>query len=425
MTSRRFWIWTGLATFAGLVLRLIWGVWVARQPAGLVDPARYLVYAENIADGQGMVEFTGHVTAYYPPGYPVFLGVVTWASQPFTDAPWLAAALVQAFIGAVTCVLGALVARRLAGDRAGVAAAVVLAIYPNLVYHSGVLLGETLYNALFLGFLALLLRRPLAQTPGPRLALACGLLLGLAVMVRPISLAVVPVVGICWWLANRDVRTVLRATVVLMVGVVACIAPWTVRNVLRMDALVVLSTNTGDNLCIGHGPQADGGFTFSDGCALGDPLAGPAGEVDSDRQKTRFALKQIRENPGREVWLTWRRFYLMWVHAGDHDGVLVAQSYRVDPWMSPNTEERLIRVADFAYWAVLAAGLSGSVVLVVRRRPEGLLLVGCAVMTAAVPLAFFGNSRFKVPVIPLLIIAGATLLAHRKDRAPEAEAEPG
>ena len=53
-----------------------------------------------------------------------------------------------------------------------------------------------------------------------------------------------------------------------------------------------------------------------------------------------------------------------------------------------------------------------------RRRPEDVLLVGSAVMTAVVPLAFFGDSRFKVPVIPLLIIAAATLAANRE---PESE----
>lgn len=424
MTARRFWTWTGLASVLGLILRLIWVFWAARRPQGLFDPARYLGHALNIADGNGMVEgLTGHVTAYYPPGYPWFLGIVTWISQPFTDAPWTAAAIVQALLGAATCVLGALVARRLAGDRAGVAAAAVLAVYPNLVFHTGVLLGETLYNFLFLAFLALLLSRPLTDAPTSRFALCCGVLLGLAVMVRPISLAVVPVVAAGWWLARRDPRSVARATLVLLAGVVLCIAPWTIRNALRMDAFVLLSTNTGDNLCIGHGPDANGAFTLSEACALGQPNSGPTGEVESDREKTSYALSQIRSDPAREIWLTWRRFYFMWVHSGDHDAVLAVQDYRFDRWMDPVVEQRLIRAADVAYWTVLVFGLAGTAVLVVRRRPEGLVLVGCAVMTAAVPLAFFGDSRFKVPVIPLLIIAAAALLTDRRPAAAVAEPE--
>jgi hypothetical protein len=38
-------------------------------------------------------------------------------------------------------------------------------------------------------------------------------------------------------------------------------------------------------------------------------------------------------------------------------------------------------------------------------------------MTAIVPLLFFGDQRFKVPVIPLLIIAAACLADGRFGRA--------
>ena len=51
-------------------------------------------------------------------------------------------------------------ARRLAGPVAGIVAAFVYALYPNLVFHTGVLLCETLYIFLFLAFLAVLLWRP-------------------------------------------------------------------------------------------------------------------------------------------------------------------------------------------------------------------------------------------------------------------------
>ncbi|WP_421119983.1 hypothetical protein ACE2AJ_01080 [Aquihabitans daechungensis] len=38
-------------------------------------------------------------------------------------------------------------------------------------------------------------------------------------------------------------------------------------------------------------------------------------------------------------------------------------------------------------------------------------------MTALIPLFFFGDQRFKVPVIPLLIIAAACLADGRFGRA--------
>lgn len=411
------------AALVGLVLRVAWGQWVARPPQGMVDPVRYLGYARVIADGHGFIEpWSGFPTAYYPPGYPWFLGIVTWLGTPVTDDLPLLVAMVQAVLGAGSVVLGGLVARRLAGARAGIVAAVALALYPNLIFHTGAILGETLYNTLFLAFLVVALGRAWPADLTNRRALAAGVLLGLAVMVRPISLAVLPVVLGVWWWSSRDRRVALRIGALLVAGVALCVVPWTVRNAIRMDAFVLLSTNTGDNLCIGHAPDATGAFAANEWCATDHRfLDGPPAEVGADEEKTRRAIEAMLDDPGREPWLVWRRFWFMWVRDGDHDGVIAVQSYRLDPFLARSTEARLSYTADVAYWVVVAAGLVGSAGLVRRRRPEDLLVVGAALMTALVPLAFFGDSRFKVPVMPLLIIAGATLARSRERAVPGAD----
>ena len=424
--GRRFWTWALVGTLLALGLRVAWVAWAARQPAALYDPSRYLGYAKQIADGNGMIEpLSGHPTAYYPPGYPWFLGIVVWFAKPFTGNYPLVAGMVQAVLGAATATLAGVVARRLAGVRAGIVAVFVLAVYPNLIAHTGALLGETLYDLLFLAFLAVLLARPWDEALSLRRVAAAGVLLGLAVMVRPISLAVVPVVVLAWWASRRDLRQVGRWSVVLLLAVGACIVPWTIRNAVRMDAFVPISTNTGDNLCLGHGDGATGAFTVRDQCDVPyNLLDGPSAEVAADKAKTRIAKDAILDDPGREPWLTWRRFYFTWIRSGDHDGTAAVQSYRFDRWIAVDTETRLFKVSDLAYYAVAVTGLVGSLALLRRRRPGDLLVVGSAIMTAAVPLAFFGDSRFKVPVIPLLIIAAAALAGGSWRADAEADAEP-
>ena len=410
MTSRRFWQWTAVAAAVGLLLRVAWVLWVAREPTGLVDPVRYLNYAREIADGRGMTEpFTGDPTAYYPPGYPWFLGIVAWLSSPFTDNIVAVATLVQAALGAATVVLGAMAGRALAGTRAGVAAAIGLALYPNLIFHTGALLGETLHNFLFLAFVVALLLRPWsAEVDGWRRALACGVLLGLAVMVRPISLAMVPVVVGYWWLMVADRRRVLRWSLVLLAGVAACILPWTVRNAVRLQAFVPISTNTGDNFCIGHADGADGSFRLRTDCDVPYPFSdGLATELKADKEKLRIGLRGMVDNADREPWLLWKRFYFTYVHSGDHDGVVAVESYRLDWWMDRGTESTLMRVGDIGYWILCVGGLVGSVAILYRRRPGQMAVLGFTIMMGAVPLAFFGDSRFKVPVIPLMILVAA------------------
>lgn len=401
----------GAIALVGLVPRLVWIRMANHRPIGLFDPARYLGYAEAIADGRGMIEWTGHPTAYYPPGYPLFAGLVTWVSRITPWQPWTTILLVQAVIGAATCVVGALVAERLAGRWAGLAAGLLLAVYPNLVFHSGAILGETLFNGLFLAFLLVFLRWSDDPGRGRGVLVAAGVLLGAAVLVRPISLAVLPIVALALWTRERDLRVALRTTGIVTLVVAACIVPWTIRNAIRMNAFVPISTNTGENLCIGNHPDADGAFTLSDHCDFGNILESSSAEAEIDGRKTRYALGRIVAEPGRQPRLVWRRFWFTWIHSGDHDGIVAAQSYNTDPWMDPVTRDRLVRAADAAYVVVAVAGLVGTAVLLRRRRPEDLLIVGSMVMVAAVPLAFFGDSRFKVPAIPLLIVAGAAGMA--------------
>lgn len=420
VSERRFRWLVLAAVLVGLALRVVWGLSVAREPSGLVDSTRYLATARQIAAGHGLVEpLSGYPTAYYPPGYPLFLGAVAWLSRPFTDDLPRAIVLVQAVLGALSCGLGAVFVRRIAGAAAGVAAAFGLALYPNLIFHSGTILGETLYIALFLAFLVALTTGGLGQVKG-RVVLGAGVVLGLAVLVRPISLAIVPVATVAWLVAGLGRRRALAATGILVAGVALCVVPWTVRNAIRLHEFVPISTNTGDNLCIGHGPEANGAFEAREDCRVDhDFLDGPAEEVAADRAKTRLALRAIADAPGREPWLLWRRTWFMWVRDGDHDGILAAQSYRLDRFIEPTIEARLTRTADLAYWALIPFALGGLVLLTVRRTPEGVLLVGSAVMTALVPLAFFGDSRFKVPVIPLLIMAATTLVAVARPSPPE------
>jgi len=443
----------------GLILRVAWVAYAARKPVGLYDPARYLGYAQQIAKGKGYVEpFTGQPTAYYPPGYPYFLGAIAWVSRHIGlgDHVPQVAGYGQAVLGTLTVGAAAVVARRILNPAAGVVTAVLLAFYPNLIFHSAALLSESLYNALFIGALAILCwptRQPFDGTDTAELVaerratsgqlrqvrkkdvtaglsmrrlLGFAVLLALAILTRPISVAFLPLLGLVWWYQTRSMRTA-AVRLAVVAGVLALlVAPWTVRNAIRMDAFIPLSTNTGDNLCIGHHPHASGAFDAFDPrtakfCDTGDGVQfGSGSEVRNNTVKTDRALTYLRGHLSGEPYLIWWRGYYMFEH--DHDAVYAVQSYHAPGagnWrMGQGAEDLFIHLADGYYAVVAILGTVGLVVLVWRRRPHGLLLVAAALATAAVPLAFFGDPRFKVPVVPLLAIAAGTLLglaARRRD----------
>src|SRR5688572_23653912 len=144
-----------------------------QEPVELRDPVLYLVLGDHVAAGDGYrygFEPDQGVTAYYPPGYPVALGVVAWLVRlvvPGTVAIFDVAVWFNVILSVATIPLVYVLGRRLAGRTAGLVAAGVWALWPNLVFHSGVVLTETLFLFLLVGMLVLLLGdREAARAPG-------------------------------------------------------------------------------------------------------------------------------------------------------------------------------------------------------------------------------------------------------------------
>src|SRR4051812_14606597 len=193
---------------AAAVIRIVAALILSRKPVGLHDPLLYQRFAQGIAKGQGYVSFYGKPTSYYPPGYPFFLGALQWICDRLSISGSLpiVSGLAQALLGGVIvwAVIG--VGERLRRDpartRLGLVAGVIVAIWPNLVLHSTVLLSETLFLTVFSLFLLTIVRA--IQAPTPARLLGAGLLLGLSVLVRPQVVLVMAAVAVVALLAKRS-----------------------------------------------------------------------------------------------------------------------------------------------------------------------------------------------------------------------------
>ncbi len=199
--------------------------------------------------------------------------------------------------------------------------------------HAAALLSETLFIFLFVAALVALV--PAAGRVGPlgrgRLVTA-GILFGLSVLVRPVSLAALPVLALAWWLQGRSegpgigLRRAAGQAGWLLGCTVLLVAPWTIRNAVRMHAFVPLSTNNGDNLCIGYSPDANGAFGLAPACITKDvAVNGSRAEVRHDHEATHLAVKYATADPGRIPWLVTRRFYYLMQR--DDDALRAVQSY--------------------------------------------------------------------------------------------------
>ena len=403
----------------GSCLRVAWALYATRPAVGLHDPTFYSIFAGQIADGRGYRLLDGQPTAYYPVGYPAALAAVYWLADLLDvvhDRLSLVVALNLAAAGASFALVFE-VGRRLFDHRVGLVAAAGLALMPNLVFHTGLALTETLFNAVALAAVLVVVATSWRERHVGALV-AFGALVGVSALIRPPSLLFVPVLALAGARsAGWGWREGLRSLVVPALAAAAVIAPWTVRNIVVMEAPVLISTNMGDNLCIGNNPAASGHFQPEPSCLDGyGALRRPELEVRRDADNRRRGIEYIRNEPLAQIRLVGLR--LLNTFRNDTDGLRAAESYGDDPFIPGPTRTALGVAANVTFFATLVLGLASLVVCRGRdqRRPGRVFVALAGASLAVTPLAFFGDPRFHVPVVPFLVVGAAAVLVAGPDR---------
>lgn len=411
--------WLGAILVLAAVLRIVWVVYAAREPQGLHDPWLYFLYGQQIAAGNGYTlpdwVPNGGPSVYYPVGYPAAVGGVLAlvTHTPIPDNLVLASAFFNVFLGVATAGLAYELGRRLFTPAVGLLTALWLAVFPNLIYHTATFLTETLFNFLMMAALVVLLSASWRDRRlGRERLLLFGVLLGLSALVRPISLLFLPLLLIVWLIAGFGWRRTFGYSAVVLVATFAVIAPWSIRNAVVANAPVIISANVGDNLCMGHYPGAQGHFALPDHC-FGDEgyegLGRAEYEVRRNNDNIRKAFEFALENPRREVTLIFKK--ARWLWDNDHDGLWAVESYGDDPFISPALRTGLGHLADTFFVITAVVGGLGLVAFVrLPWEPRRLFFLLALLGLANVPLIFFGDARFHVPVLPLLALSAAALV---------------
>lgn len=231
---------------AGLAVRVAYTLLIAKDTSGIGDFFFYHGQANLLAEGKGFVHPLFYVegivapSAEHPPLWPMVLSVTSWLG----GTGFASHRLTGCIVGALAIVAVGLLGRRAAGERVGLLAAGIAAVYPTLVAADGSLMSETLYG-LIVG-VALLVALRLADAPRLPLAPALGALIGLAALTRAEGLVFVLLLALPACLAGRRALGGRRAFLAFGLACAAAalvIAPWTIRNWSAFDQPVLISVN--------------------------------------------------------------------------------------------------------------------------------------------------------------------------------------
>ncbi|MCP4663454.1 MAG: tetratricopeptide repeat protein [bacterium] len=284
--------WLALTFFAALLLRL----GIAQELASTIlyqrpqlDAMEFVRWANAIAGGDfGFPSYPTH-----GPVYPFFLGgLLALFDGSFQVARWF-----QCAVGAFSCVLTALVATRCWNRRAGLAAGLLLAAYGPLAFAETALWEEVLL--IFLLIASLWTFTHPRRSPGT--AAATGLLLGLAIVVRPTALILLPgyLLLIRWlrgWRKRWWAAAALVVSCALIVGPVVAVASQASGTFLFIRGFGAI------NLWIGNDPAGSGAQNARLGGAWdrleSEPLRRGVTEVgELEGYYLSKTLKRIREQP--------------------------------------------------------------------------------------------------------------------------------
>jgi hypothetical protein len=175
--------------------------------------------------------------------------------------------------------------------------------------------------------------------------------------------------------------------VVVVVGVVAVMGPWWVRNAQLYGKFVPTALWGGASLYDGLNPRATGA---SDMAFLGAPEFWPLDEETRDAVLYARAIDFVRTQPGRAAWLAVvkaGRFWSPWPNAEGFTAPLVAAASAV---------------VTLPLFVVLGLGLWDR-----RRDARALALLALPLAyTFALHLAFVSSMRYRVPpLVPALGLA--------------------
>jgi 4-amino-4-deoxy-L-arabinose transferase-like glycosyltransferase len=231
-----------LLTLAALVVRLAFVLLEpATHPVG--DERTWTDWALNLCSPRVHYSPLRIHLIFYPPVYPYFLALFYGVAGTFEAARWAQAALGALLVPAV----GQAGARAFSA-RAGLLAAAVTALYPELIWFSAHFWSETIFMVLLWWGIERLLAADAAE--GLSRAVAAGVLWGAAVLTRETVLYFVPLAAV-WLATRRRTRAGARAAAFLVAAVLV-VAPWTFRNWLEFHALIPVSTAGGQNLFQGN-----------------------------------------------------------------------------------------------------------------------------------------------------------------------------
>jgi hypothetical protein len=384
---------TTIVFLVGVTVRVLASLRLAGMGEDIVftnsdDASQYDHNARGILEGSGVLTEVGMPgTSSYSPGYSLFLA----ALYGLTGRNLTAVMTVQAVLSAFVPVGVFLVGRRCAGRLVGFVAAMLAALSQLLIFNSVNLTREMGSILLLLPLVWMLQRTPPDTVDAWKRMWVIGGLFGCIAFIDPVFLVVAAVVLVVYGLNNRvPLRQRVRLIGVLLIALYLTLMP--------LKLFVNTPTNWSELLSPVSRPKVFAIHLSRDWSSPATELferginifAFPVDSVVNVIREPRVASVLIAE----KVWLDFRRFFFE-----GHSGYFSPLLLIANTFFS----------ANLMFYACMFAGI-GMLVMIGRIRSrraaweQVMVLVTLLAYSSTYIIAFFGLTRFRASMHPLLLL---------------------
>lgn len=409
--------WIPLLLFAiSLSLNLVFFHEISKAPTfynPIIDEGNYVLLAGEVLSGE-----RSSLPFFQPPLYHYFLALVF---SVFGES-LLIAKILQALMGALTCLLTFSIANHLFSRRVAFTAGLIVAFTGPMIFFTAQLLPATLAVTLNMLLLLMLLRT--RENPKPHNWIICGVITGLPAIAIPNILFIFPVF-LAWMIFNikkdGNYKVHMLNFTLIMLGAAVIILPVTARNYLASNEFVLISANGGANLYIGNNPDMFKTMAIRAGTdwyqLMDEPFRhGMKSTSDDDRYFVQKVISFAKTQPlsflkGLALKTAW--FFNAREFPRTFDMYIFRQYSHLLSLLVWHTHYFSFPFGIIAPLAALGFAMS-------RYRNTGILLLAGYVLAYSMSyILFFPSARYRIPVIPVLAIFAAYALTwlwqHKAD----------
>ncbi len=392
-----------------LIIRLIYIYFMPQFPL-LKDDLQYNVIAGNLLGGKGFSYDSINPTPARGPVYPAFLAAIYF----LFGQSYPAARSAQAVISALNCLLIYWIGKKLYSRAVGLAASLMMSIYPSCIGYVGLLYSETLSAFLLSASILLFIVSKKKSKFG--LFVITGVFLGLTSLCYP-KFIILPFVLVLFglWKNNLSRKCVLLGGLIL--GTVLTLSFWTVRNFSIFRRIIPVSTGVGTSLWYSTLSEDYTEWYFekeplkSEMIKLYPILQGPAEQhdflfsVNTNEIFAQKAMMNIKNNPGLFVWLSAKRLFRQWL-SSNANSIYILKYSNSDYLRCGNYTVFLVKLLlILMHIYVVAFGCLGILVNIsLKLKNIFSPILVTVVYSIFINSLFITQPRYQIPVLGLLLI---------------------